>query len=172
MWKRLWADVKSALKKREVVLPLWLCVAFPLWGAHGRATWGWSLYTDFAWGVLLMVVVPAGVVLLRREKLADAYTKARAKFDALSVQLKDIVDEINAIDALANIGEGSVVLLTIGKGETLTKVQGTVLAVRETEDGAKEYMVAYGQGFDADVKIVGASKLSLPVAESVEAPAA
>src|SRR5689334_10473442 len=69
---RLWGDAKVALKKREVVLPLWLCVAFPLWGAHGRAAWGWSLYADFAWGVLLMVVVPAAIVLLvRRERLAD-----------------------------------------------------------------------------------------------------
>lgn len=96
----------------------------------------------------------------RVEKLTESYTKKRAQHEKLTAELVEIVDEINAINALSNIGQGSVVLISIGKGDTAAKVQGTVLAVREDEDGKKEFKVAYGSGFDADVKVVGISKLS------------
>ena len=114
----------------------------------------------------------------RVEKLTESYGKKRAAYDKLAdemeklvekkraaheklaAELTEIVDEINAINALSNIGQGSEVLLTIGKGETLTQVKATVLAVREDADGKKEFKVAYGAGFDADVKVVGISKLA------------
>lgn len=112
------------------------------------------------------------VKLTRREKLAASYTKKRASFDKLSVELKEIVDEINAIDALANVGVGTAVIISIGKGATAAKVQGTVIGVREDDDGAKQYKVAYGSGFDADVKIVGSSRLEVVPAAPVETPAA
>ena len=102
----------------------------------------------------------------RVEKLTESYTKKRAQHEKLTAELVEIVDEINAINALSNIGQGSVVLISIGKGDTATKVQGTVLAVREDEDGKKEFKVAYGSGFDADVKVVGISKLSPVPTES------
>lgn len=98
--------------------------------------------------------------LSRVEKLTLAYNKKRAAYEKLTTELGDIVEEINAINALANIDQGSKVLIAVGKGDTATKVEGTVLAVREDEDGKKEFKVAYGAGFDADVKVVGISKLS------------
>ncbi len=100
------------------------------------------------------------VKLTRREKLAKNYTDKRAKFDKLSADLTAIVEEINAIDALENVAVGTAVIISIGKGET-DMVQGTVIGVKEDADGAKLYKVAYGSGFDADVKIVGSSKLKL-----------
>lgn len=102
----------------------------------------------------------------RLEKLTDSYNKKRASYDKLAAELTDIVNEINAINALQSIDVGSKVVITLGKGETLHKVEGTVIGVREDEDGAKQYKVAYGSGFDADVKVVGASKLELPAAEA------
>ena len=96
----------------------------------------------------------------RIEKLTDAYNKKLSQHEKLTAELTEIVAEINAINALSNIGQGSEVLITIGKGDTLAQVKGTVLAVREDDDGKKEFKVAYGAGFDADVKVVGISKLS------------
>lgn len=74
-----------------------------------------------------------------------------------------LAQEIGTIDALASIGEGSAVVVAIGKGETARSVSGVVLAVREEEDGTKLYKVQYGTGFDADITVVKAGKLSLPV---------
>ncbi len=107
----------------------------------------------------------------RVEKLTESYTKKRAQHEKLTAELVEIVAEINAINALSNIGQGSEVLITIGKGDTLTQVKGVVLAVREDEDGKKEFKVAYGSGFDADVKVVGISKLAPIPAAPVEAAA-
>ena len=80
----MWNDVRAALRKREVLLPLVLCIVLPLWGLHGRAPFDWAALVpaldtaydralaDFAWGVLLAAVVPALVVKLAlREPLAD-----------------------------------------------------------------------------------------------------
>jgi hypothetical protein len=50
-----------------------------------------------------------------------------------------------------------------------------VIGVKEEEDGTKLYKVTYGSGFDADVTVVKAGKLSLtaPVVEqAAEAVAA
>lgn len=80
-----------------------------------------------------------------------------------------LAQEIGAIDALASIGEGSAVVVAIGKGETTRSVSGVVLAVREEEDGTKLYKVQYGTGFDADITVVKAGKLSLPATDAAEA---
>lgn len=97
----------------------------------------------------------------RLEKLTDTYTKKRAQFDKLSAELTEIVAEINGIQALANVQVGTKVVISVGKGESAKEVEGTVVGIREDEEGAKQYKVAYGVGFDADVKVVGASKLKL-----------
>ncbi len=110
---------------------------------------------------------PPEVKKTRLEKLTDSYNKKRASFDKLQAELTEIVAEITSIQALANVVAGTKVRLSIGKGETAQKVEGTVIAVRENEEGAKEYKVAYGSGFDADVKVVGASKLEV-IPEAVE----
>lgn len=101
----------------------------------------------------------------RLEKLTDSYNKKRASYDKLAAELTDIVNEINAINALGSVAEGSKVVISIGKGESAKEVEGTVIGVREDEDGAKQFKVAYGSGFDADVKVVGAAKLRLPTAD-------
>lgn len=109
----------------------------------------------------------------RLEKLTESYNKKRAQHEKLTAELTEIVAEVNAINALGSIAEGSKVVISIGKGETARDVEGTVIGVREDEDGAKQYKVAYGSGFDADVKVVGSSKLRLPAPVATEeAPAA
>lgn len=107
----------------------------------------------------------------RLEKLTESYNKKKASYDKLAAELTEIVNEVNAINALGSIDVGSKVVISIGKGESAKDVEGTVIGVREDEDGAKQFKVAYGSGFDADVKVVGSTKLRLPTAQA-EAPAA
>lgn len=103
----------------------------------------------------------------RREKLYIAYVAATAKIEELVVKSKELAEEINAIDALANVVAGAAIIVRVGKGDTAASVRGIILGVREEEDGSKTYNVQYGTGFDADIAVVKACKLSLPVQDEV-----
>ena len=105
------------------------------------------------------------VVLSPREKLIAKYNKLFAKRKEIDEELAAIVGEVSAIDALVRIGVGTKVIISVGKGEAAKDVLAEVIAVREDEDG-KALKVAYGTGFDADVAVVKASKVRLPVAEA------
>lgn len=115
------------------------------------------------------------VKLPLRERLAQKYAAKFDRYKDLEAELIELASEIEAIDTLAAVDVGSVVNITIGKGDTAKVVTGTVIGVREDEDGTKSYKVTYGSGFDADIAVVKASKLSVPAAtgEAVaEQPAA
>lgn len=105
--------------------------------------------------------------LSRRERLLAKYTAGVAKFEALRTSLQELADELNSIDALAAVDVGSKVVVTIGRAETLRTVEGTVIGVREDEDGSKAYKVQYGEGFDADIAVVKGNKLALPTSAPV-----
>lgn len=104
-----------------------------------------------------------------RQRLSEKYAALYEKYEKIAAELQELAQEIGAIDALASIGEGSAVVVAIGKGETARSVNGVVLAVREEEDGTKLYKVQYGTGFDADITVVKAGKLSLPATTANEA---
>ena len=104
-----------------------------------------------------------------RQRLSEKYAALYEKYEKIATELQELAQEIGAIDALASIGEGSAVVVAIGKGETARSVNGVVLAVREEEDGTKLYKVQYGTGFDADITVVKAGKLSLPATSAAEA---
>lgn len=110
--------------------------------------------------------------LTAREKLVAKYEKLAAKATEISAALIEIVAEINAIDAIASIGEGTAVIITVGKGEDAREVSGYVTGVKSEEDGSKVYKVAYGSGFDADVAVVKQGRIKLQPAEQEAAPAA
>lgn len=113
-------------------------------------------------------VTPEAPKLSRRERLLAKYTAGVAKFEALRTSLQELADELNSIDALAAVDVGSKVVVTIGRAETLRTVEGTVIGVREDEDGSKAYKVQYGEGFDADVAVVKGNKLALPTSAPVD----
>lgn len=104
-----------------------------------------------------------------RQRLAEKYAALYEKYEKIATELRELVQEIGALDALASIDEGSAVVVTIGKGEIARSVNGVVLAVREEADGTKLYKVQYGTGFDADITVVKAGKLSLPTTNAAEA---
>lgn len=112
-----------------------------------------------------------GVKLTRREKLLAQYNTAFAKHAELAAKMQELAAEINSIDALAAVTVGSVVVVTVGRGDEAKEVEATVIGVREEEDGSKTYKVTYGSGFDADIAVVKGNKLKLPVAVVAEASA-
>lgn len=103
--------------------------------------------------------------LTGRAKLVANYESGLEKYKALGVKLNELAAEINAIDALAAVTVGSKVIVTVGKGEAAKEVEAVVVGVREEEDGSKTLKVQYGEGFDADIAVVKASKVKLPAAE-------
>lgn len=107
----------------------------------------------------------------RREKLLAQYNAAFAKHAELSAKLQELAAEINSIDALSAVTVGSVVIVTVGRGDDAKEVEARVIGVREEEDGSKTYKVTYGTGFDADIAVVKGNKLKLPVAVAAEARA-
>ena len=104
------------------------------------------------------------VKLTRREKLLAQYNTTFAKHAELAAKLQELAAEINSIDALAAVTVGSVVFVTVGRGDEAKEVEASVIGVREEEDGSKTYKVTYGTGFDADIAVVKGNKLKLPVA--------
>lgn len=111
------------------------------------------------------------VKLTRREKLLAQYNTAFAKHAELAAKLQELAAEINSIDALNTVTVGSVVVVTVGRGDEAKEVEANVIGVREEEDGSKTYKVTYGTGFDADIAVVKGNKLKLPVAVAAEASA-
>ena len=111
------------------------------------------------------------VKLTRREKLLAQYNTAFAKHAELAAKMQELAAEINSIDALSAVTVGSVVVVTVGRGDEAKEVEATVIGVREEEDGSKTYKVTYGSGFDADIAVVKGNKLKLPVAVVAEASA-
>lgn len=113
-----------------------------------------------------VVAAPAPEVkLTRREKLLQRYNKAFAKHAELQTELQDLAGEINSIDLLASVTEGTAVVITVGRKDEAREVLGTVIGVKEDEDGAKTFKVAYGSGFDSDIAVVAAGKVKLPAAQ-------
>ena len=111
------------------------------------------------------------VKLTRREKLLAQYNTAFAKYGELAAKLQELTAEINSIAALAAVTVGSVVVVTVGRGDEAKEVEANVIGVREEEDGSKTYKVTYGSGFDADIAVVKGNKLKLPVSVANEASA-
>ena len=108
------------------------------------------------------------VKLTRREKLLAQYNTAFTKHVELTAKLQELAAEINSIDALAAVTVGSVVIVTVGRGDGTKEVEASVIGVREEEDGSKTYKVTYGSGFDADIAVVKGNKLKLPVVAAAE----
>lgn len=101
-----------------------------------------------------------------REVLVAKYNALSDKRKELDAKMGEIVAQVHALDNLASIAEGSTVIITVGKKDAKSEVPGKVLAVRVNEDGTKDLKVAYGSGFDADIIVVPASKVKLPVPET------
>lgn len=104
--------------------------------------------------------------LSRRERLVQKYERDTKRLQELQISVQELYSEIKSIDDLANVDVGTAVLVTVGRAETTRQEPGTVLAVREDDDGTKLYKVQYGAGFDTDITVVRASKIAIPAAQA------
>ena len=111
------------------------------------------------------------VKLTREQKIAAKLDVLKKRIEKDTADYNDLAAELNNIAALAAIGEGSAVVVKLGRKfadkDTTRYVNGVVIGVKEEEDGSKLYKVSYGVGFDADIAVVTGAALSLSVAGSV-----
>lgn len=111
--------------------------------------------------------VVAAVKLTRTQKLQAKVELLTKRIAADTETLAEASAELNGVTALAAVTIGSEVVVKIGRKfadrDTTRFVPGVVLGVKEDEEsGAKSYKVQYGDGFDAEITVVGAAALSLP----------
>lgn len=114
------------------------------------------------------------VKMSRADKLAARIDLLNKRIATDTEALQEAQTELGNLSALASIGAGSVVVIKIGRKfadkDTTRFVQGVVLGVKEDEEsGAKTYKVSYGEGFDADIAVVGSAAVSLPAPVEVAA---
>ncbi len=109
------------------------------------------------------------------EKLLARAQVLAKRIEADTNAYNAIKAEIDGAEALKNVAEGSVISVKFGRRfsaerDTTRVVTATVIGVREDDDGAKQYKVSYGTGFDAEVAVVGSSSI-VGVGPVVEQPA-
>lgn len=111
------------------------------------------------------------VKLTREQKIAAKLDVLKKRIEKDTADFNELAAELNNIAALAAIGEGSAVVVKLGRKfadkDTTRYVNGVVIGVKEEEDGSKLYKVSHGVGFEADIAVVTGAALYLPVAEPV-----
>lgn len=117
------------------------------------------------------------VKLSREEKLVAKLNTLAARINKDTESYNEIKAELDNLAAHAAIDVGSAVVIKLGRKfadkDTTRFELGTVIGVKEEEDGSKLYKVSYGVGFDADIAVVTGAALSLPVPDAEgEVPAA
>lgn len=99
------------------------------------------------------------ITLSREEKLDQQIEKLRKKIDEDKAKFVELCNLRDSIGLLAGIADGSVLTVKIGRAETAKNVDGTVVGVKEEEDGSRKFKVYYGAGFEADTVIVNESQV-------------
>lgn len=113
-------------------------------------------------------VAAEAVKLTREQKLVAKLNTLAARINKDTEAYNDAKAELDSIAALAAVGAGSKVQVKLGRKfadkDTTRVVDAVVLAVKEDEDGSKQYKVQYGEGFDAEIAVVTAAAISIPAA--------
>lgn len=102
---------------------------------------------------------PNAPVLPLRDRLIQAAQKIAEKIKALQEDYTEIFERIQQIDNPVVLDPGTAVLVTVGRGDKATEVQGVILASKTEEDGTVMLKVQYGSGFDADIIAVKSTKV-------------
>lgn len=120
--------------------------------------------------------VAESVKLTREQKIAAKLDVLKKRIEKDTADFNELAAELNNIAALAAIGEGSAVVVKLGRKfadkDTTRYVNGVVIGVKEEEDGSKLYKVSHGVGFEADIAVVTGAALSLPQPEAAPVAAA
>ena len=102
--------------------------------------------------------------LTHTQKLVKRLELLKKRIGSDTAEYQEIENELNSAEALKNIAVGSKVTIKLGRRfanrDTTRHVEGTILGMRAEEDGAIQYKVAHGTGFDADIAVIGASYIT------------
>ena len=93
--------------------------------------------------------------LTHAEKLVKRATMLKTRIEADTAEYTEIVNEINAAEAMKNLAVGSVIQVKMGRKfadkDTTRIVEATIMGVQDHEDGGRLFKIMYGEGFDAEV---------------------
>lgn len=70
-----------------------------------------------------------------------------------SAELPKVQAELAAQEQIANVKEGSVIVVKQGRADTVREVEAVVKATRDGE-GVRQFKVEIGEGFDAEIVVV------------------
>lgn len=103
------------------------------------------------------------VKLTRAEKLVKRAALLAKRIETDTAEYANLKHEVENLAAIDSIAEGTELIIKLGRKfadkDTTREVLATVVGVKENEDGSKQFKVAYGSGFDADVAVVDTSKV-------------
>lgn len=103
------------------------------------------------------------VKLTRAEKLVKRAALLAKRIETDTAEYANLKHEVENLAAIDSITEGTELVIKLGRKfadkDTTREVLATVVGVKENEDGSKQFKVAYGSGFDADVAVVDTSKV-------------
>lgn len=101
--------------------------------------------------------------LTRAEKIAKRVKFLFERITADTAEYNDLSNEINNAEALKNLAIGDVVQIKQGRKfadkDTTRIVEATIIGSQVQEDGSTLYKVSFGEGFNADVAVIGAGAI-------------
>lgn len=102
------------------------------------------------------------------ERRAEKIQKLYDRIVADTAEYNKLTAEVAAEAAVASVGEGAVLDISVGRGENATVKTGVVLGVGEDEAGNKKIKVQVGAGFSAEIFVVNPGQV-VAVHPAVEA---
>lgn len=87
------------------------------------------------------------------EKLTARVTLLTKRIADDTAELPKVQAELAAQEQIANVKEGSVIVVKQGRADTVREVAAVVKATRDGE-GVRQFKVEIGEGFDAEIVVV------------------
>lgn len=107
--------------------------------------------------------VPAAPKLTRAEKNAKRVKFLFERITADTTEYNELQNEINNADKLNSLTVGSKITIKQGRKfadkDTTRIVEATIMGKADQEDGSVLYKVGFGEGFNADVAVIGAGAI-------------
>lgn len=87
------------------------------------------------------------------EKLTARVALLTKRISDDTAELPKVQAELAAQEQIANVKEGSVIVVKQGRADTVREVEAVVKATRDGE-GVRQFKVEIGEGFDAEIVVV------------------
>ena len=93
------------------------------------------------------------------EILSDKITAKKAQYVKLAAEIEKLEGQFRAVDLIASVKAGSVIVARIGRAETSKEVEASVLGVQTLESGDVRYKIFFGEGVDAEVAVIQTTQI-------------